>query len=99
MKKYGMSGIHSEGFDELFNELADQLSPANIVSTLRARIGTKPKFHKGTSGKKYDYWTCGECGGIVKRGVIENYCCACGHRILWDNPRCLTDQKEKDHDK
>jgi hypothetical protein len=22
--------------------------------------------------------------------VSENYCCNCGYKIIWDNPRCLT---------
>lgn len=87
---HGMDGIHDGGLDDFFKELTDQLSSANIISTLKARIGSKPKFHKGRHGKKYDYYTCGNCGAEVKHGVVENYCFNCGYRILWDNPRCLT---------
>ncbi len=50
--------------------------------------GKKPRFHKGVYGKKYDSYSCGECGhGIV---VQNDYCPNCGYRILWDSPRCLT---------
>ena len=95
----GMDGIHASGLDDMFNELSGNLSPANIISTLRARIGSKPIFHKGRYGKQYDYWTCGNCGSTVKHDVVENYCCNCGYKILWDNPRCLTGQiKEEKRD-
>ena len=62
---------------------------------IRAMTGKKPKFHKGHYGKRYDYYTCGNCGAITK-DIIDNYCWDCGFRILWDNPRCLTDKEERD---
>ena len=58
--------------------------------------GRRPKYHKGIYGKKYDTHSCGNCGHGVD--VIYNYCPSCGYRILWDNPRCLTDY-QKDEQK
>lgn len=57
---------------------------------VRKDRGTRPKFHKGRCGRKYDYWTCGNCGATVKREILEKYCCNCGYAILWDSTRCLT---------
>ena len=43
--------------------------------------GTKPRFHKGIHGRKYDYHTCGHCGATV---VVPNrYCAGCGFFIDW----------------
>ena len=70
--------------------------PGRIINRLRyikaKDDGVKPKFRKGLYGRKYDAWKCGNCGteGI---DVQDNYCWNCGYRILWDNPRCLTDYK------
>ena len=61
-------------------------------------IKGKAIFHKGRYGKQYDYWTCGNCGSTIKRDVVENYCCNCGYKILWDNPRCLTGIKEAENE-
>lgn len=52
--------------------------------------GSKPKFHKGKYGQKYDYYTCGNCGKTLVHGVSANWCYNCGYKIIWDNPRCLT---------
>jgi len=81
----------------IYVDIPEDLSPARVTKALLAEAGYKPKYHNGHYGKKYDYWTCGQCGFTVKRGVIENYCCNCGYRILWDNPRCLTGQGAADY--
>ena len=57
---------------------------------IRQNEGCKPKYHKGIYGSKYDYWSCGNCGDIVKNDVNSNYCDKCGFKIHWDSPRCLT---------
>ena len=74
--------------------------PVRIVNRLRyvqnKDTGVKPKYHKGTYGKKYDWWSCGNCGHVIRGDVGDNYCQNCGYRILWDSPRCLTGVKESD---
>ena len=71
--------------------------PGRIINRLRyvrdKDKGVKPKYHKGLYGKKYDSWTCGNCGRVLAHGVVENYCCNCGYAVLWDSPRCLTGYK------
>ena len=42
-------------------------------------IPVKPKFHKGRYGRKYDYYTCGNCGFGTSKS--EKYCRNCGFRI------------------
>lgn len=61
-----------------FEYLVDQSDPV------------KPKYHKGIYGKKYDRWTCGNCGCEINHDVVQNYCWNCGHAIKWDITRCLT---------
>ena len=51
-------------------------------------VPKKPKFHKGQYGKKYDYYTCANCGAGVR--ITYNYCPNCGREIGWDSCRCLT---------
>lgn len=41
----------------------------------------KPKFHKGMYGKKYDSYTCGECGHTLSVGY--RFCPDCGREIAW----------------
>lgn len=65
------------------------LSDAQKDLALKQMEGAKPKFHKGKYGKKYDNHTCGNCGHGIQ--VHYDYCPKCGFRLLWDNPRCLTD--------
>ena len=48
--------------------------------------GRKPKHNPGAVLK--DYYTCGNCGHMVK--VENNFCPDCGYRIKWDSCRCLT---------
>lgn len=66
------------------------LSEPQKQLALKAYEGAKPKRHKG----KYinDFYTCGNCGSGV--AVEHNFCSGCGFRVLWDNPRCLTDYGE-----
>lgn len=73
---------------------ARPLSDAQKKYALEAYEGAKPKFHKGKYGKKYDYYTCGNCGCGL-RDIVDNFCWSCGFQILWDNPRCLTGTKEE----
>lgn len=72
----------------------DADKPKMIINRLeyhRAQaIGVRPKFHKGQYGKKYDSWSCGNCGRTLSRDVLANYCDGCGYRVLWDSPRCVT---------
>ncbi len=70
------------------------LSDARKEKAIRAEEGAKPKFRPGKFGKKYDRHTCGNCGRGVE--VMDNYCGGCGYRILWDNPRCMTDYHTED---
>lgn len=48
----------------------------------------KPKYHKGQYGRKYDTYTCANCGAVVV--VTYNYCPTCGRQVGWDSCRCLT---------
>ena len=70
------------------------LSEKQKEHALRMMEGAKPKYHKGVYGKKYDSHSCGNCGFGVS--VICDYCPKCGFRILWDNPRCMTDYPKKE---
>ena len=72
------------------------LSEAQKDKALRAMEGARPKFRPGKYGKQYDTHTCGNCGRTVR--VEDNYCGGCGFRILWDNPRCLTDYHTEGED-
>ena len=38
-----------------------------------------PKYHKGLYGKKFDYYTCGNCGFNLATGY--KWCPNCGFRI------------------
>lgn len=73
--------------------------PDRIVNRLRyiraKDVGVKPKYRKGISGKKYDTWTCGNCGVTLRDGVRDNFCWNCGYRILWDSCRCLTGREDE----
>ena len=40
----------------------------------------KPKFHKGKYGKKYDYFTCGQCGFCIDV-TIDKFCPNCGYMV------------------
>ena len=79
--------------NEAIEDIKNELSAPRIEKALQAEYGFKPKWHEGHYGKKYDYYTCGQCGATVKYGVGENYCYNCGYRIVWDSPRCLTGYK------
>lgn len=74
-----------------------QMDSINRFKYLLAKdVGKKPKFHPGKYGKKYDNWTCGNCGSGLVNGVVANYCGNCGYQILWDHPRTLTGSKKLD---
>lgn len=55
-----------------------------------------PKFHKGVYGKKYDSYTCGQCGFVIS--CHDNWCPNCGFRIA-DNylGRRKTAEEQGDH--
>lgn len=73
--------------------------PDRIINRLKyikaKEDGVKPIFHKGVYGKKFDTWTCGNCGATTRDGVGDNFCRNCGYAILWDSTRCLTGREEK----
>lgn len=73
-------GLHEDliRMTHRFEYLVDQADPV------------RPKYHKGIYGKKYDNWTCGNCGCEINHDVVQNYCWNCGHAIKWDGTRCLT---------
>lgn len=60
-----------ERMNHRFEYLVDQSMPVEV------------EYHKGIYGKKYDSWTCGNCGCGINYGVIQNYCWNCGHAIKW----------------
>ena len=43
--------------------------------------GRRVKFRKGVHGKKYDSYTCGNCGFVVS--VVYTFCPNCGFSIDW----------------
>lgn len=43
-------------------------------------LPVKPKFHKGIYGKKFDSWTCGNCGAVILEAHWK-YCPNCGFAI------------------
>ena len=72
----------------LFEELAagdtdllnDDILMNNIRRGLVRDYPLEPKFQKGRSSKKYDNYTCGNCGFGVTEAYIK-YCENCGQRI------------------
>ena len=46
-------------------------------------IPVPPKFHKGKCGRKYDSYTCGNCGTTLPMDHVigEHHCWKCGFRI------------------
>ena len=80
--------------EEKEEEFCDEYEAALNTFRYAARRLVKicPKRHKG----KYvsDYYTCSECGQDVN--IKDNFCRNCGRPIKWDNPRCLTDYKERE---
>jgi predicted RNA-binding Zn-ribbon protein involved in translation (DUF1610 family) len=43
-------------------------------------IPVKPRYHKGQYGRKYDTWSCGNCGAGVPEAHWK-YCPNCGQAI------------------
>ena len=91
------------GIDEAINWISElpesekQMCVLNRMKYIRNKdVGVKPKFHKGQYGKKYDSWTCGNCGCTIRGNVGDNYCQNCGYRILWDSTRCLTGIRDEE---
>ena len=72
----------------------DNDMPIRIVNRLQyikdKENGAPVKYHKGTYGRKYDWWTCGNCGTVLRHDVGDNYCWNCGYFLKWGSPRCLT---------
>ena len=60
--------------------LADKVLMTNIRRGLVRDYPLEPKFQKGRSSKKYDSYTCGNCGFGVTEAYIK-YCENCGQRI------------------
>ena len=52
----------------------------NLRRGLVRNYPLEPTFHKGRSGKKYDHYTCGNCGFGVTEAYIK-YCENCGQRL------------------
>lgn len=102
---YGTMMSEDKTLELLEVEVADAVSQCGVdaedysraVNRIKYRFDqcrpVKPKFHKGQYGKKYDSYTCGNCGHTVE--VINNYCSNCGYGVKWDNPRCLTGVKNE----
>lgn len=64
----------------------DEIIKERVLNRMRYEfdkdIPVKPKFRKGIYGKKYDNYSCGNCGyGGLQ--VHEVYCAHCGFRIDW----------------
>jgi len=81
----------------IYVDIPKDLSPARVEKALKAEFGCKPKYHKGHYGKRYEYWTCGNCGARTKDTVLDNYCWNCGYRIIWDSCRCMTGWSATEH--
>ena len=88
--KLNIEQITLESYLKTIEENKMELSVPRAERAFRAEFGMKPKYHKGKYGKKYDTWTCRQCGSELVHGVCENYCHNCGYRVIWDNIRCLT---------
>ena len=39
----------------------------------------EPRFHKGINGRKYDSYSCGNCGAVIV--TVYKWCPSCGFRI------------------
>lgn len=52
-----------------------------VVYTCTLNQGKPPRFHKGKYGKKYDRWTCGNCGAGILHPEIQKFCMNCGCAI------------------
>ena len=44
------------------------------------QVPAKPKYHKGVHGKKYDTWTCGNCGAGLPEAHWR-WCPNCGFAV------------------
>ena len=78
-----------ENLRDVNNNIQDRVL-ARMKYEFDKDIPVEPKYHKGVYGRKYDSYSCGNCGNTISRGVCSNYCDNCGFRIKWSNPRCLT---------
>lgn len=71
-------------FEELATGNTELLNDKILMTTLRwglvRNYPLEPTFHKGRSGKKYDHYTCGNCGFGVTEAFIK-YCENCGQRL------------------
>lgn len=62
----------------------DEETLCRVIKRVKYRfdqcVPVKPVFHKGKYGKKYDTWTCGNCGRSLPEAVWK-YCPNCGYAI------------------
>ena len=82
-----MSGPDAiEYMEELTEFITDEMLPThekalNAFRYVVARdIPVEPKFYPGRVSRKYDSYTCGNCGFGLKE-AYEKYCCNCGQRV------------------
>lgn len=52
-----------------------------VVYTCTLNHGKPPRFRKGKYGRKYDSWTCGNCGAGILHPEIQKFCMDCGCAI------------------
>ena len=73
-------GINADRYERALNRIRYRFAQTERI---------KPRFNKGKYGKKYDNYTCGNCGHTILE-IGYDYCPNCGYGIAWDSPRCLT---------
>lgn len=76
--------------------LLDELTPEQEEYALKKQAGVQPITRDPATW--HSFYECGKCGNRIK-DINYNYCTACGYRILWSNPRCLTGYPDIDKNK
>lgn len=69
--------VKNEEFSEKYEKMLNR-----VRYSLSKQVPTKPVFHKGKCGSRYNYYTCGHCGFGV-RSEIYAFCPNCGQQIDW----------------